>query len=195
MDYEYDVFISYSNRGHVKDWVKNHFQEELTKSLWDVLPNDPRVFVDYEIPVGTRWPEKLEDALLKSRCLVAIWSPPYFRSEWCMAEWTSMRKRQEVLGESNGQAPTLIYPIRFADGDHFHPDAQATQHCRDLSKYGHDGEQFRNTPDYVAFQREMRTVAEEVASLIDCAPEWQADWPVDRPEAYRKIPQSRLPRL
>ncbi|MCX5332704.1 toll/interleukin-1 receptor domain-containing protein [Streptomyces sp. NBC_00140] len=195
MDYEWDVFISYSHTGNVKGWVKNHFHEELTKSLWDVLPNDPRVFVDYEIPVGTQWPDKLEDALLKSRCLVAIWSPPYFRSEWCMAEWVSMRKRQAVLREANGQAPKLIYPIRFADGDHFPPDAQATQDCRDLSEYAHDGEQFRNTPDFVAFQKEIRVVAADIAELLACAPEWQAGWPIDRPDAIKKIPKSRLPRL
>ncbi|NNN36846.1 toll/interleukin-1 receptor domain-containing protein [Streptomyces sp. S3(2020)] len=195
MDYEYDVFISYSHTGNVEGWVKNHFHTELTKALWDVLPNDPRVFVDYEIPVGTHWPDKLEDALLKSRCLVAIWSPPYFRSKWCMAEWVSMLKRQAVLKEANGQAPKLIYPIRFQDGAHFHPDARALQHYMDLSKYGHDGEQFRNTPDFVAFQKEMRTVAEDVAELLACAPDWQADWPIDRPDAYVEIPKSRLPRL
>ncbi|MFF7447474.1 MULTISPECIES: TIR domain-containing protein [unclassified Streptomyces] len=194
MDYEWDVFISYSHKGHVKDWVRNHFQRELTLSLEDVLPDDPRVFVDYDIPVGTPWPERLEDALLKARCLVAIWSPPYFRSEWCMAEWVSMRKRQAALAATNGRAPTLIYPIRFADGDHFHPDAKNTQQCRDLSKYAHDREQFRDTPLYMDFQKEMRTVAEEIAAILDRAPEWQAGWPVDRPPALER-PQSRLPRL
>ncbi|MES5819376.1 toll/interleukin-1 receptor domain-containing protein [Streptomyces sp. RG80] len=194
MDYEYDVFISYSHRGPVKGWVKNHFQEELTQSLWNVLPADPRVFVDYEIPVGAQWPDRLEEALLKTRCLVAIWSPPYFRSDWCMAEWKSMLKRQAALREINGQSPTLIYPIRFADGDHFPQEAKDTQQCRDLSKYGYDREQFRDTPLYIEFQTEMRSVGEEIAKLLDSTPEWQADWPVDRPRAMEEA-RSRLPRL
>lgn len=195
MDYEWDVFISYSHKGHVRDWVKNHFHRELMLSLEDVLPDDPRIFIDHEIPTGSQWPERLEAALLRSRCLVTVWSPPYFRSEWCMAEWVSMRKREATLKEVNGQSPTLIYPIRFADGDHFPPEANNTQQCKDLSEYGHDGEQFRDTPDYLNFQKEMRTVAKEIATILECAPEWQADWPVDRPPAYTTIPHSRLPRL
>ncbi|WP_405734225.1 toll/interleukin-1 receptor domain-containing protein [Streptomyces sp. NBC_00028] len=195
VDYDYDVFISYSHRGHVRDWVKNHFSRELQLYLEDLLPNDPRIFVDFEIPAGSAWPERLEQALLRSRCLVAIWSPPYFRSEWCMAEWKSMQRRQESLSAANGQAPTLVYPINFMDGDHFPEEAQKIQQYKELTKYGYDGPQFRDTPAYLGFQDRMRTVAEEVAACLACAPAWQEGWPIVRPAAHAESSQNSVPRL
>ncbi|NED06642.1 toll/interleukin-1 receptor domain-containing protein [Streptomyces sp. SID6648] len=195
VDYEWDVFISYCHSGHVKNWVINHFHNELKLSLEDELPHDPRIFIDYEIPVGSPWPDRLAEALARSRCLVPIWSPPYFRSEWCLAEWTSMRARQEVVKNSANKAPILIYPIIFSDGDHFPDDAKNTQHCRNLSEYGHDREQFRDTPDYLAFQKEMRTVAKEISDVLQHSPTWQAEWPMERSPNIPNQPLTRLPRL
>ncbi|MFF9602505.1 TIR domain-containing protein [Streptomyces sp. NPDC014684] len=195
MDYEWDVFISYCHSGHVKGWVINHFRHELKLSLEDELPRDPRIFIDLEIQVGSQWPDRLADALSKSRCLVPIWSPPYFRSEWCMAEWVSMRKREELMRSASNQPPILIYPIIFSDGDHFPEEAKNTQHFRNLSEYGYDGEQFRDTPDYLAFQKEMRGVAKTIAEGLQHSPEWQEGWPIERPANLQTRPPSRLPRL
>ncbi|MGI3226040.1 TIR domain-containing protein [Streptomyces sp. GTA36] len=195
MDYEWDVFISYCHRGHVKDWVINHFHHELKLCLEDELPQDPRIFIDFEIPVGSQWPDRLANALSKSRCLVPIWSPPYFRSEWCMAEWASMREREDLMRNPNSPTPLLIYPIIFSDGDHFPEEAKNTQYFHNLSEYGHDREQFRETPDYLAFQKEMRKVARTIAEGIQNSPEWQEEWPIVRPTNLPGRPLSRLPRL
>lgn len=52
-------------------------------------------FMDRQIPVGTEWPDHLADALSNCRVFVALFSPSYFRSEYCGKEWAAFLERAE----------------------------------------------------------------------------------------------------
>jgi hypothetical protein len=63
-----------------------------------------------------------------------------------MAEWMSFKQRETQLGMFTEADPRgLIYPIRYADGLFFHPDAKLTQYRRDFSELSYPDEAFRES--------------------------------------------------
>ena len=90
--YEFDVFFSYKRHSLSADWTRRVaalFNYYLSLEL--NVP-EARVFVDQEsIELGDEWPEALQRALRRSKCLVCVWSPLYFQSDWCYSEWRSVR--------------------------------------------------------------------------------------------------------
>lgn len=135
MSYEYEFFLSYSRKNPVGNWVRNNFHPELEQWLASFAGNAPRIFIDKDIEEGDHWPSRLENALRRSKYLVAVWSPQYFTSPWCVAEWQSMRQREALLGLGTPEAPHgLVCAVVFSDGKTFPPEAQATQR-HDLSAW------------------------------------------------------------
>ena len=196
MGYEYDVFVSYTRRAGAGRWVKENFFPALRESLDNEMPREPAFYVDWEQETGVSWPESLEHALLRSRVMVAVLSPPYFRSPWCAAEWASMCARNQVLGLASPHNPqNLIHGVRYADGDHFPPEASALQ-LRDFSSWTvpicYDA--YSRTPDYPRFYAEVQRLARDIAARIDDVPPWDATWPRLRPAPPAK-PAGQFPRL
>ena len=111
--YQFDVFVSYrrSGPGNAATWVRNYFHRMLEDCLADELGRTA-VFIDSEVETGAVWPPLLREALARSKILVAVWSPPYFHSPWCLAEWRTMEARERALG---GTA-RLVYPVRSPTG-------------------------------------------------------------------------------
>ena len=83
--YQYDVFISYRRAGNVANWVQLHLSRVLARCLEDELDRAPVLFIDNDMETGSRWPDKLETSLRQSRLMIAVLSPPYFTSPWCVA--------------------------------------------------------------------------------------------------------------
>ncbi|GHF49838.1 toll/interleukin-1 receptor domain-containing protein [Amycolatopsis bartoniae] len=186
--YEYDVFISYRRGGGtLPEWVRNHFHPRLSALLEDYL-GESRVFLDDKVPTGASLPSEQRDALLRSRILVPVCSPPYFHDEWCLSEWASMAERERLLG-----AARLIYPVVFCDSVNF-PEWAHERKLRHFNELNQPDVQFQASPAYVDFHQEMKTVAVELVELIGQAPEWQSGWPVLSPRPDPP-PQSRLPRF
>ena len=183
MAYEFDIFMSYPHAGHVGPWVKNHFLPELRNCLDIHLADNVRIFVDSEQPTGVQWPENTKNALLKSRLLVAVWTPPYFRSDWCVAEWSSMLERQKKL-EQDGSTLNrgLVYPVVYSDGKHFHTRAKETQYRRDLSKYTCPYPCFKESVTYLEFHQTVMEIAQEIEKHLEEVPDWQPNWPIVPPE-------------
>lgn len=183
--YKYDIFLSYRRKGPVLDWVDNHFLQLLKDWLneADGFERDPEIFVDREeINPGMRWPAKLEDALKHSKILVCVWSPSYFRSPWCLAEWKSMQSREKLLGLGTPANPEgLVYPVKFNDGESFPQDAKQVQ-FRDLSRWNNSVKSFRDTPAYVGFEDEIKSIADQLSAMISKAPDWRPDFPVELPQ-------------
>lgn len=181
--YLYDVFLSYRRKPPIEPWIKNHFYPELKDWLDSTLPYESRIYFDQEQETGVNWPQNLKTALLRSRCVVTVWAPQYFRSKWCMAEWESIRKRQELLGFGTETNPRgLVFPVIFHDGKNFPIDASVIQSATSLKKYNYPAPVFKQAPDYLKFIKEMQNIADELSNMILSAPEWQPNWPVVMPE-------------
>lgn len=182
--YEFDVFLSYrrSGRGNAAAWVRHHFHPLLVDCLADELDHPPRVYVDLETEIGAYWPGLLEQRLQRSRVLVAVLSPRYFESSWCLAEWHTARAREEALGMATKLNPgtSVIYPVVFSDSESFPEDAQ-TRQARVLKQWNNPRPGYRDTPAYDELYDEVKRIAVELRGFINNAPAWQPDWPTCRP--------------
>lgn len=193
--YEYDIFISYRRAPNVQAWVQNHFYPVLRDCLTDEISDEPKIFLDAQQEVGVRWPDNLARALHRSRLLVAVWSPPYFRSSWCLAEWHTMLQRERLLGIGGPADPMgLVYPVRYSDGDRFPEEARSVEQQVSFTDWRYPYRQFSESLAYLEFHTAVVKMAEYLAGRLDNVPQWQADWPVVRPGSPEPSPAA-LPRL
>ena len=195
MAYKYDIFLSYPRSGQVGLWVKNHFLPLLHECLNSHLACAPSIFVDDMQPTGVRWATNIKEALRQSKLLVAVWTPPYFRSKWCVAEWSSMLERELVL-DRHDQKPRrgLVYPVVYSDGEHFDERAKATLYRRDLSNFTYPYPCFKDSSVYLQFHDIMMSVSQELRDHLAEVPAWQQNWPVVEPK-HIPTPPISLPRL
>ena len=182
-NYEHHVFVSYPRRGDVMDWLRNHLFPVLKRRLESEMAEEPRVFVDKDIDTGSDWPDFLAHALHRSCCLLTVWSPQFFRSKWCLAEWESMRKREEQLGLRTPENPKgLVYPVVFADGDSFPSEAKRIQAQLDLRDFAYPYPQFKEAAKYLDFHDKVGHVAQELVEMLGRTPQWDSEWESYRPE-------------
>jgi hypothetical protein len=174
-DYQYDVFFSYKRHALTLDWTRG-VHSRLKLWLQEEVPDrEVRLFVDDDdIETGERWPDKLKQALRLSRCMVCVWSPSYFRSDWCVSEWQSFLEREKMVGvPPHG----LIAPIRFHDGEHF-PDAARVVQWTDVSQYTSSVPSFWNSQRAIELEDRLKSLAKSVQQMIQNAPAFRPDWPI-----------------
>jgi hypothetical protein len=174
-DYEYDVFFSYKRHALTLDWTVGVHSRLRYWIEQEVGGRPVKVFIDDEgIETGDHWPQKLKHALKMSKCMVCVWSPAYFQSNWCVSEWESFRERERRL---NLQSHGLIAPLRFHDGDHFPEDARCVQ-WTDVAPYTSTVPAFWTSHRAMELEEVLKTFAARVARIIQNAPEFEPDWPV-----------------
>jgi len=194
-DYEYDLFISYKRTDAVMGWIKNHFHPQIRSWLSENLTRDPKIFIDWEQETGVDWPTNIRVALQRSRYLVAIWSPQYFTSKWCVAEWESMLHREKLLGmRSDQNTKGLVYSVVYSDGESFPQHAKTTINVIMEPKWRHPHVQFNQSLAYLDFDKKIQEIAEELSTWINTAPQYRDDWPVVLPSVSQGK-QIQLPRF
>lgn len=173
-DYEYDIFFSYKRHRLTLQWTRG-VQDRLQYWITQELGGRPvRMFVDEQcIDTGDRWPIGLQEALKKSRCMIAVWSPEYFQSSWCISEHESFRERERRLYMD---AHGLIAPLKFHDGEHFPDDARTVQ-WTDISAYTSTAPAFWQSARAIELEDLLKDFARSVAEVIRRAPEF-SDWPI-----------------
>ena len=188
--YTYDIFLSYSHAGNVAGWVQRHLVTVLTDCLSDEIERRPKIFLDTRMDTGSYWPIEMERGLRHSRLMIAVLSPPYFSSKWCTAEWDSMILRERMLNTDTG----LIFPLTFSDGDKF-PDSAKARQCRSMKTWAYPYAQFAESPAFLPFHDEVKTIAIELAARLDAVPEWSPEWPIERPDSVPSAFPAELPEL
>ena len=191
-DYKYDIFISYRRRGHVFTWVTEYFYPLLANWFLDHTPSNynVRIFIDQnEIKTGESWSIDLKEALRRSRYLLPILSPDYFRSDWCRAELHTMLKREEILGFRQGHnASGLIYPVVFKGAQYIPSDYRRIMQYRDLSKWGNPWPAFKKSSEFSLFSNEVEEICDDLWLYIQRgAPSWQDNWPIITPNDLTSI--------
>ena len=127
MAYVHDVFISYKRDPVRNQWLEEHFIPLFSSTVREAiaaaaLRRPAGIFYDQTqiskaslvfdqtgIEPGQPWRQALAAAIRTSRCMVAIWTPLYFWSPWCLAEWDSFRNRPRAV----------VVPIRTHGGESF----------------------------------------------------------------------------
>lgn len=180
MDYIYHIFFSYKRDPLTLTWhrevvkrIKLYVCNELN------IPQDNlKIFFDEKtIEAGDDWEDELRDAIKTSKCLVAIWSPEYFHSNWCLIEFHSFLDRQEMLNKKG-----LIIPASYHDGKHFPEVARAIQFL-DFSEYASTIDAFWQSVDAVTFDKKLKDFSKNIAKKIDSAPPFHKDFPFHKKQA------------
>lgn len=180
-DYEFDVFLSYRRGQQLApggewpldrdgEWVHRVFFPEFRHWLDQEYPS-ARIAFDRDLPLGVPWKATLQGWLCRSKCLVAVWNPLYFRSQFCRSEFHSMLDRQEKHSPKDGDAPGLVLPAVYADGKWFDDRAKGLQYSKNFSKFSRYAQPIRQ--DEVAhaeFAMAMQEFCAWVAQAIDAAP-------------------------
>lgn len=180
--YEHEIFVSYRRTDTIGRWVKNHLIPRLSLRINEEAPRNVRIFCDFTMPSGTKWPDELKRKLRLSGLLLTVWSADYFRSEWCVAEWQSFRRREQQLGRFSPQNPQgLVYPVRYADGEFFDPEAKQTQWKRDFSQLNYPDESFRDSAKYMEFDDLVKAMAQELVHHLVNLPPCRDDFPIVEP--------------
>jgi len=182
--YDFDVFISYKRGRLREEWLNTIFRPHFEEQLEEAIGKKPTIFIDsIDIPPGVEWPDYLATALSKSRCMVAILSPSYFGSEWCLKEFKAMYFRQNELRKKNLLAKdhAVILPFVKQGPMEAFPDFIDRIQLLDYSRFNIVGEGFKNTTLYVEMQQKIQQDARKTATMIKAAPEWipefeQVNW-------------------
>ncbi|MFL5912355.1 MAG: toll/interleukin-1 receptor domain-containing protein [Gaiellaceae bacterium] len=195
MSYAYDFFVSYRRDAPVGDWVGNHFAPLLDQWLNESCARGVNLHVDVDaLDPGSEWPVDLRMNLARSRFLIPVLSPSYFRSAWCLAELATMQARERLLGLRTAENPgALIFPVKFNDGEHFAESVKTIQTI-DLSPWNQPSLAFAQTVAYIEFTQAIETFAQQLSRILDTAPGWQPDWPVEMPKT-RVSYEIALPRI
>lgn len=192
--YQYDVYLSYRRSPLLAPWVRE-VKARLAPHLTDDSGRGLQVYFDESDDESQEhWQADASAALRLSRCMVGIWSPPYFRSRWCMSEWETFRARERRYTSAQCR---LVAPIQFHDGVHFPPEAHAVG-MLDARPYASLSSAFWKTESAIEFERRLAKFAKEVAILAKNAPSFDPDWPVVGPDEVRLVRAAspvRLPRL
>lgn len=173
-DYRYDVFFSYKRQDPTLPWMRE-VVAKLRFWLTEDLNRAAEVFVDESsIPIGKRWPDELKQAVKDSRCIVCVWSPSYFQSDWCVSEWQSFVAREKLR---DVEPRRLIAPLKFHDGEHFPQEAKETE-WEDVAKYAITVPAFWGSPRAIEYEEKLKSFANSVADMVRGAPHFRADWPI-----------------
>jgi hypothetical protein len=183
--YQYDLFISYVRQPPVLPWVNFFFEPILEQRIRCELPRDPKIFVDdTSIKKGSKWPEKIIEALRTTRVIIPIWSADYFRSDWCVAEWITMEERQKQINKKEKSSPSILFPIKFTDEDHFHDLAKRTQ-MEDLTKYNYTAKAFKDSDEFMEFEKKIEDIAKNLCRIILDVPPWGPHWHIYSPDSQK----------
>jgi hypothetical protein len=127
------VFISYSRKdderppfdNKIEGWV-TYFWQQLRFELTNAGMTDAVLWMDrYQIEPADAFTEKSESALREAHLFIAIVSPNYLTSEWCLMELQSFLKFQSDLG--NDASSRLVVIHKMEVGNRALPPALLTQ--------------------------------------------------------------------
>lgn len=190
--YDYDVFVSYKREPRDKQLVTPWLRQVLDRiEFWlrqELGGTGVKIFFDEDsIEIGNDWPDEIRAALMSARCLLPVWSPEYFNSSWCVAEWRSFTRRERLLAERGAKPGRLIAPIKFHDGRWFPPEAARVQQL-DLSPYTATTRAFWETQRADELDQRIIRFAASLARIVSEAPPYEANWPIEMGEP---IPQPK----
>lgn len=86
-------FISYKHPpNQYEAHLYNEFVKAFEKKLKTFLTTKLPPYHDDQLKLGGAYPEELSQKLCRSVCLVAVLTPDYPDSNWCVGEWKAMEK-------------------------------------------------------------------------------------------------------
>jgi hypothetical protein len=175
-DYEFDVFLSVKWDKVFGEWLEQIFIPLFGSYIRnDIIAECKRLpakmfYYKKSLAPGDPWPDDLRKAIKQSRLAVALCSPEYFYSKWCLTEFHSFLER----GKTNNAR--VLVPVSIHDLEPFPEEAQNLQTVN-FTDFVIVGNGFKETKKYSDFQDELKKFSKRVAQLICKVPTFQ-EWPI-----------------
>ncbi|WP_149831344.1 TIR-like protein FxsC [Streptomyces tailanensis] len=180
-------FLSYARRDDRATYV-GRFYNDLLQALAPPVKGSARqpAFHDVEnIMEGDDWPIELSRAVGSCRAIVALYSPAYFRSEYCGREWTHFAARVERYRQLTFVQPRALVPVIWEPVSQREMPAEVR-----AIQYGEAGlgeeylrhgllQLMRSDPGGPAYRHVVAELAERVRRAAD-----PFNLPVDKPPAF-----------
>ena len=171
--YKNDIYISYARDEMTSKWVNEIFLPDFTSYLIQEIGETPTMFIDSsDLGVGQDLPTILKENLMLSKILVAIITPGYLRSSYCLSEWMTFKERAQLCKAN------LILPIVLRKGEYLNNPLINEIQWFDLSSFNFIVKNLHRSKEYVGFSKEMSTLASRIGSLLHAVPAFDIDWPV-----------------
>jgi MinD-like ATPase involved in chromosome partitioning or flagellar assembly len=182
-EYRYDIFVSVEHYTLAKEFAQT-IVKSLRAELELYLP-EPRIFMDItEIGPGVAWAEQLSDALTRSKLLIPIVTPMYFRRGHTLAEFLTFDRRSEITGAD------LLLPIVIRGSFDVFPDNFKKYVSYNFERIAIKGRRYANTKE---FQLQIRGLATRAVDLLEKAPPFDPAWSVVSPNDAQDIIGKTLP--
>lgn len=160
--YRYDVFFSYDKTSsesvlELADMIKSE--------LSSLRSGSPRTFIDVqEIRAGDIWADRLSEALVRSKVLVAFLTPRYVKSRFASKEFSFFKER------ANSTKSIVLLPVVLRSGKYPRPFNQFK--WIDLA----ERTQATTTKRSSGLPVQSRHLAMELNRMIDNAPPFDPRW-------------------
>ncbi len=161
-------FLSYSEDREFRGQVER-FHHNLESEVRGLLGDTPGGgFMDaVDIEPGERWRPLIWNTARRTACMIALYSPRYFGSDWCGREWAVFVDRMRRHVRQGGRARHLIILIWRRGRTPWPEGADEFQHL--TWKFGSMYEErglFHVVPEEGPPDREYRDIVYEVAQKV-----------------------------
>lgn len=108
-------YLSYAHTPALRsgpDYYVHRLYTELTRHLAELTdtPQEGLGFFGAVLP-GADWEREMKQALARAQVFVPLYSPRYFRSEWCGMEWDAFDRRQQRDRQIRRHTGSAIVPV------------------------------------------------------------------------------------
>lgn len=189
--YEYDVYISYADSKLNQQWMETIFMPFLKEYLNEEMPYEPKIFYDKSSgSLSYLELNQVKPILSRSKILIPVLSPPYFRSQQrCLGEFLFFKQKSILTGAD------LIYPVLYRNIEPL-PEVASSLAYQDFTRFNVVGDAFFKTSLFLDFQKQFAQFAKVIAKSIMKAPPFDISWSNikdDQPVIENSI--SKMPRL
>jgi len=204
--YEYDVFLSYRRGKHCRDdgswdleeegrWVHKVFFPKFRSSLQHASPDAHRIAFDENLTPGDSSLPRLREWHGRSKCLVAVFCPMYFRSAHCRSEFRSMvqRTRSHPIRDPSGSS--LVLPVLYYGNFIDDEEAKPLQVATDFSEFTGNCQRIVGAKKEERFTHAMRRFCTQVSAAIRNAPDYDSSFPWTDWPALSEVHEYPVPRL
>jgi MinD-like ATPase involved in chromosome partitioning or flagellar assembly len=187
--YEYDVFVSFERSSLLMEWVP-HFVAMLKDRLEVLMPWQPAIFTDlHEIDLGSQWQGEIERPLLRSRVMLALITPRYFRRQSTAREFLTFLQRDQA-------DRSVLFPVILAGHYKNFPPQVQEHHLFDMSAFlMHALPNMRSSAKFAEWAQEIGRLAELLVPMIEHAPPFDPDWTVAGDDLLQPDLAPSVPRL
>jgi len=168
--FRYDLFVSYSHNDD-PTWISG-FERALAQEIRGKLGSVPHVWHDeHNIRLGQQWQETIKEGIQDTAVFVAILSPGYQNSDWCMRErncfmnqFPTLENMQVALKAGNAYRFLKIVKAPWDDDAH----REFFSELQDMEFFQRDasGIERELVPGTEAFRARVEEAAHHTAAIL-----------------------------